>query len=49
MFSMHDRIKGFDDALWTAIHDEERRRENHVGLIASENHVSARVHGARVI
>jgi hypothetical protein len=23
MFSMQDRIKGFDDALWTAIHVED--------------------------
>ena len=43
MFSMQDRIKGFDDALWTAIHGEEQRQENHVELIASENYVSARV------
>jgi glycine hydroxymethyltransferase len=43
MFSMQDRIKGFDEALWTAMHDEERRQEDHVELIASENYVSARV------
>ena len=43
MFSMQERIKGFDDALWTAIHSEERRQEDHVELIASENYVSARV------
>jgi glycine hydroxymethyltransferase len=43
MFSMQDRIKGFDDALWAAIHGEEQRQENHVELIASENYVSARV------
>jgi glycine hydroxymethyltransferase len=43
MFSMQDRIKGFDDALWAAIHGEEQRQENQVELIASENYVSARV------
>ncbi len=43
MFSRSDRIKGFDDELWTAICGEEQRQEDHVELIASENYVSARV------
>jgi hypothetical protein len=43
MFSMQDTIQGFDDALWSAIHSEEKRQENHVELIASENYVSPRV------
>jgi len=43
MFSMQDTIQDFDDALWSAIHSEEKRQENHVELIASENYVSPRV------
>jgi len=43
MFARSMRIAGFDDAVWTAIQGEERRQEEHVELIASENYVSPRV------
>jgi glycine hydroxymethyltransferase len=36
-------IAGFDDELWSAIRDEERRQEDHIELIASENYASPRV------
>jgi glycine hydroxymethyltransferase len=37
------RIEGYDDELWRAIQNEERRQEEHVELIASENYTSPRV------
>ncbi|NQY03315.1 MAG: serine hydroxymethyltransferase [Halieaceae bacterium] len=37
------KIQGFDDALFAAIQDEERRQEEHIELIASENYASPRV------
>ena len=40
-------IAGFDDELWTAIRDEERRQEDHIELIASENYASPRVMAAQ--
>ncbi len=43
---MYDRdmtIAGFDDALWGAIQAEQRRQEEHIELIASENYASPRV------
>src|SRR5512144_1555931 len=43
MFDRSMRIAGFDDAVWTAMQGEERRQEEHVELIASENYVSPRV------
>ncbi len=43
MFSKDMRIEGFDDELWQAIRDEERRQEEHIELIASENYASPRV------
>ena len=43
MFSKGTEIAGFDDALWTAIQGEERRQEDHLELIASENYASPRV------
>ncbi len=43
MFTANMKIAGFDDALWQAILDEERRQEDHIELIASENYVSPRV------
>ncbi len=43
MFSKTDRIAGFDDELWAAISAEERRQEEHIELIASENYASPRV------
>ena len=32
-----------DDPVWQAVHQEERRQEEHLELIASENHTSAEV------
>ncbi|WP_339515543.1 serine hydroxymethyltransferase [Pseudomonas sp. RL_15y_Pfl2_60] len=43
MFSKHDQIQGYDDALLSAINEEERRQEHHIELIASENYTSQRV------
>jgi glycine hydroxymethyltransferase len=37
------RIQGYDDELWAAIEAEERRQEEHIELIASENYTSPRV------
>ncbi len=37
------RIAGFDDAVWNAIQAEEKRQEEHIELIASENYTSPRV------
>jgi glycine hydroxymethyltransferase len=37
------QIQGYDDELWAAIQGEERRQEDHVELIASENYTSPRV------
>ena len=43
MFSKDMTIAGFDDELATAIRNEERRQEEHIELIASENYASPRV------
>jgi glycine hydroxymethyltransferase len=43
MFGSDMQIAGFDDELWQAIQDEERRQEEHIELIASENYASPRV------
>jgi len=43
MFAKEMQIEGFDDELWAAIQDEERRQEEHIELIASENYASPRV------
>ncbi|QMT59591.1 serine hydroxymethyltransferase [Legionella sp. PC997] len=43
MFDRSYTIKHFDDELFQAIVDEQRRQEEHVELIASENYVSPRV------
>lgn len=43
MFSKGMEIAGFDDVLWAAIQNEERRQEEHIELIASENYASPRV------
>ncbi len=43
MFSKNDHIEGYDDELWSAIVDEERRQQEHIELIASENYTSQRV------
>ena len=43
MFSKTMQIQGYDDELWQAIAAEERRQEEHIELIASENYTSPRV------
>jgi glycine hydroxymethyltransferase len=43
MFDESYTIAGFDDELWQAIDAENRRQEDHIELIASENYVSPRV------
>jgi len=43
MFDKNQTIAGFDDELANAIAAEERRQEEHIELIASENYCSPRV------
>ena len=43
MFSKDLQIADYDPALWEAIQNEERRQEEHIELIASENYTSPRV------
>ena len=43
MFSKHDQIRGYDDELLAAMDAEDRRQEDHIELIASENYASKRV------
>ena len=43
MFTGNETIAGFDDELASAIEEENRRQEEHVELIASENYASPRV------
>lgn len=47
MFDHQMTIAGYDDELAQAIADEERRQEEHVELIASENYASPRVLAAQ--
>ncbi|WP_448956197.1 serine hydroxymethyltransferase [Labrys neptuniae] len=43
MFDAQTSLADFDPALWHAIAAEQRRQEDQIELIASENHVSPRV------
>ncbi|MCU7814805.1 MAG: serine hydroxymethyltransferase [Candidatus Thiodiazotropha sp. (ex Rostrolucina anterorostrata)] len=43
MFQKSMQIQGYDDELWAAMQSEERRQEEHIELIASENYASPRV------
>tara|TARA_R110002110_G_scaffold415860_1_gene658701 strand:- start:13881 stop:15143 length:1263 start_codon:yes stop_codon:yes gene_type:complete len=43
MFDNNMTIEGFDDEIFSAIAEEERRQEEHIELIASENYTSPRV------
>jgi glycine hydroxymethyltransferase len=47
MFSPDMGIADFDEELWEAITAEERRQEDHIELIASENYASPRVLAAQ--
>ncbi|GAB3110225.1 serine hydroxymethyltransferase [Aestuariicella hydrocarbonica] len=43
MFDKSQTIENFDPELWAAIQEEERRQEEHIELIASENYTSPMV------
>ncbi len=43
MFDNDMTIEGFDDEIFASIGEEERRQEEHIELIASENYASPRV------
>ncbi len=43
MYSRDATIKSFDPELWQAITEENKRQEEHIELIASENYASPRV------
>ena len=43
MFATNQTIQGFDDEIAAAIGEENRRQEEHIELIASENYTSPRV------
>ncbi len=43
MFSAEQTIAKFDPELWQAMQDENRRQEDHIELIASENYASPAV------
>ena len=47
MFSPKDTLAKVDPELWQAIEDENRRQEEHIELIASENYVSHAVMAAQ--
>jgi len=47
MFAEGLSIRGFDDEVWLAIEQENRRQEEHIELIASENYASPRVLAAQ--
>ncbi len=47
MFTDEYQIQGFDDELFQALQGEERRQEEHIELIASENYASPRVLAAQ--
>ncbi|MDH3353945.1 MAG: serine hydroxymethyltransferase [Chromatiales bacterium] len=43
MFSKAQKISDYDSELWAAMQHEERRQEDHIELIASENYASPMV------
>ena len=47
MFTDDYQIQGFDDELFQALQGEDRRQEEHIELIASENYASPRVLAAQ--
>jgi glycine hydroxymethyltransferase len=47
MFTTDQTIEGFDDEIAHAIAEENRRQEEHIELIASENYASPRVMAAQ--
>ena len=49
MFSARDTLQQVDPELWQVIQAEDRRQEDHIELIASENYVSYAVMQASAI
>ena len=47
MFSKDVTLASFDPALWSAIQSEQKRQEDHIELIASENYASPAVMAAQ--
>ena len=47
MYSAKENLQSFDPDLWRAIDGENRRQEDHIELIASENYASPRVLAAQ--
>ncbi|MBE8716732.1 serine hydroxymethyltransferase [Cellvibrio polysaccharolyticus] len=47
MFDKSQTIAAFDPDIWNAIQDEDRRQEDHIELIASENYTSPLVIAAQ--
>lgn len=47
MFDKTMTIAGYDEVLWQAMQHEAQRQEDHLELIASENHASPRVMAAQ--
>ena len=47
MFSANDTLAKVDPEIWRAIENENRRQEEHIELIASENYVSHAVMAAQ--
>ncbi len=47
MFDKNQTIESFDPELWASIQNEERRQEEHIELIASENYTSPMVMAAQ--
>ncbi|HIC47329.1 MAG TPA: serine hydroxymethyltransferase, partial [Methylophaga sp.] len=43
MYKKNMTIAGFDDEVFNAITAEDKRQEDHIELIASENYTSPRV------
>jgi glycine hydroxymethyltransferase len=43
MFDSSQTVAGYDEEIWAAIQEENRRQEEHIELIASENYCSPRV------
>jgi len=43
MFDSSQTVAGYDEEIWAAIQQENRRQEEHIELIASENYCSPRV------
>jgi glycine hydroxymethyltransferase len=47
MFDSSQTVAGYDEEIWAAIQEEDRRQEEHIELIASENYCSPLVMAAQ--